>query len=276
MKQYCYLNGKIIPENKAAISIHDIGLLRGYALFESLRVYAGVPFLLKEHYERLKKSADLLKIKLPVNLGELSNIAVKLLNKNKLSDAALKIVLTGGESSGGFNYNFDKPTFIIFFEKLHCLSSETENGVKLITSEYSRSIPEIKSTNYLEAINRAQKLKKENAFELLYVNQGNILESQTGNFFMFLDNQLVTSKVDILHGVTRNHILKIAKDDFSVEERDIKVSELKRATECFITGSCKEIIPVVEVDNIKIGFGKVGPNTKVLIEKFAESIKNVI
>lgn len=276
MKQYCYLNGQIVPENKASIGIRDIGLLRGYALFESLRVYSGVPFQLKEHYERLKKSAEILKINLPISLDQFSDISARLLKKNKLKDVALKVVLTGGESSGGFNYSYDKPTLIMFFETLHCMTTEVENGVKLITSEYSRSIPEIKSTNYLEAINRAQKLKNEKVFELLYIQDSKILESQTGNFFMFIGDKLITPKADILHGVTRNHILKIAKDEFGTEERDIKVSELSKATECFITGSCKEIVPVVGIDDLKIGDGKVGPNTKTLINKFAESIKSVL
>lgn len=276
MAKYCYLNGKIVTENKAAISIHDIGLLRGYALFESLRIYSGVPFLLKEHYERLKKSAEVLKIKLPVGFSEFSKIATELLRKNKLKDVALKIILTGGNSSGGFNYNYDTPTLAMFFENLHDWREKYEKGEKLITSQYLRSIPEIKSTNYLEAINRAQKLAEKKAFELLYIYQGKILESQTGNFFMFIDDKLITPKEDILHGVTRNHVIKIAKSDFAVEERDIKVLELKKATECFITGSCKEIIPVVEIDDLKIGNGKVGKNTKKLIQMFAESIKNVL
>lgn len=272
MAQFCYLNGKIVPENKAAISIHDIGLLRGYALFESLRVYAGVPFLIKEHYERLKKSADILKVKLPVGFEELSSIAAKLLKKNKLSDAALKIVLTGGNSSGGFHYNYDVPTLIIFFEKLHDFRTVYKEGVKLVTSEYLRPFAGIKSTSYLGAINRSHALEKENAFEVLYLNDSKVLESQTGNFFMFIGDKLVTPKKDILFGVTRNFILKIVEKLFKVEERAILFSELKNATECLITGSCKEIVPVTQIDNIKIGNGKVGENTKQLIKLYQEHI----
>lgn len=272
MEKYCYLNGKIVPEKGAAISIHDIGLLRGYALFESLRVYAGVPFLLKEHYERLKKSADILKIKLPISYEELSDIATKLLKKNKLSGVALKIVLTGGNSSGGFNYNYDAPTLIIFPEELHCLSEIYKNGVKLVTSEYQRPFAEIKSTSYLEAINYSHSLANEKAFEILYLNDGKILESQTGNFFMFIGNKLITPKNNVLFGVTRNFVLKISKDKFKVEERDIKFSELKNATECFITGSCKELVPVTKINNEKIGDGDVGENTKTLIHLYKQFV----
>lgn len=273
MEKYCYLNGRIIPEKGAAISIHDIGLLRGYALFESLRVYSGIPFLLKEHFERLKKSSKILEIKLPVSFDELSKIAIKLLKKNRLSETALKIVLTGGESTGGFHYDYDTPTLIIFFEKLHDWEEIYKKGVKLATSEYLRPFAEVKSTNYLEAINRSQSMVKEQAFEILYLNDGKILESQTGNFFIFIGDKLVTPKKNVLFGVTRDFILKIAKDKFIIEERDIDIEELKDATECFITGSCKEIVPVIKIDDKKIGNGKVGKNTKLIMELYRDSIR---
>ena len=276
MQNFCFFNGKIVKEDEAKISLRDIGLLRGYGIFESLKTYAGKPFLLKKHYERLKKSAKELNINIPISERKLSNVINQLIAKNHLNEASIKIVLTGGVSSGGLKFNSNSPTFFVLTEKLHGLSNNIyNNGVKLITQKFLRSLPEIKSTNYLEAISKKQQLKKEGAFEFLFINNDEVLESSTGNFFMFLKNELVTPRENILHGVTRDFVLKIASKKFKIKERKISKKELFLANECFITGSHKEIVPVVQIDNKKINDGKVGPKTKNLMKEFRQATKTI-
>jgi len=268
MPKFCYFNGKIIPEDKAKIDLRDIGLLRGYGIFESLRTYNGKPFLLLAHYNRFKKSAQSLNIKLPVSFKILQKIISQLLQKNKFSGASIKIVLTGGIARG-LKYNPSSPTFFVLTEKLPGLpKSIYGSGVKLITQSFQRDLPKIKSTNYLFTVSQNNRLKKENAFELLFINGDKILESSTGNFFMFLGDDLITPKENILPGVTRDFILKIASKKFKVKEREIEQKELENADECFITGSHKEIIPVIQIDNKKIGNAKVGPKTKELMRLY--------
>lgn len=275
-QQYCYLNGKILPENEAKIGLHDIGLLRGYGLFESVRTYSHKPFLLKDHFIRFERSAKTLNIKLPISYKELNIIINKLIKKNNLKEASIKMVLTGGNSEGGLQYKPDSPTFFVITEKLLGLPKKIyQQGIKLITRNYLRNIPEIKSTNYLEAISQSQRLKKEKAFELLFTYENKVLESQTGNFFMFKKNKLITPKKNVLLGVTRNYIIKLAKDKFTVIEKDIREKELKNADECFITGSHKEIVPVTQINNQKINNAKVGQNTKYLMTEYKKSISQL-
>ena len=109
----------------------------------------------------------------------------------------------------------------------------------------------------------------------MFVSQGKILEGMGSNIFIFLCDILITPKKDILIGTTRNFVISLARKKFKVEEREVKMSELKKATECFVTSITKDILPVVKIDSYMIGKGKVGENTKRLMEMYAEQIDKI-
>jgi len=269
MKKYCYLNGKIISENEAKISLKDIAILRGYGVFEFLRTYNSKPFLLKEHFTRLRKSAKNLNLQLPISQKELFKQIKKLLLKNKFKESAIKLVLTGGQiiDSGGMEYDKNSPTFFILVDKLQELpKSFYQKGVKLITYEHLREIPGAKTINYITAIKLQNLCKRKKAFDILYTQNGFLLETTTSNFFIFKKDKLLTPKKNILIGLTRNFVIKLAKNKFKVEERDIDLKELERAEETFIASTTKEILPVVKIDNKIIGNGRVGKKTKYLMD----------
>lgn len=272
MSDFCYLNGKILPFEKAVINLNDIGILRGYGAFEALKTVNGKIFLFDEHFERLKKSAEYLGIKLPVTKTEIKEIIYELIKKNKIKNAAVRIVLTGGRSANTINFNSGSSTFYILVSELAPLKSEFyNNGAKLITLEYFRQIPELKTTAYLRAIKEINKRqKKEKFFEILYTDKGNILECATSNFFIFKDNKLITAYKGILRGTMRNLVINLAKVEFTAQESAIKIKDLNSATESFITATNKNILPVVKIDNKKIGDGRPGKNTKKLMEMLKE------
>lgn len=271
MTSYCYLNGKILPATNAKISVNDIGILRGYGVFDILRTYNGRPFQLKDHLKRFARSAKILNLVIPLSDRQLEDVIKKLIAKNGLKESRVRIVLTGGESMTGMDFNPKTPTLFILVEKFSALPAGWyKNGAKLITVEHQRNLPEAKIINYQTGIKNLPELKKRNAAELLYVHQGKILEGMGSNFFLIRGNTLITPEKNILKGTTRNLVLKLAKNKFRIHKREIKIGELKTADECFVTSITKGILPIVKIDKQIIAGGKVGPKTKQLMAELAK------
>lgn len=275
MSDYCYLNGKILPFDKAFLNLDDLGALRGYGVFEVLKTVNSRIFLYDEHFERLKNSAAYLGIKIPLKKSEIEEIIKKLIFKNKIKQATIRIVLTGGRSPDAMIFNPKTPTFYILVSEYKALNEKMfKNGVNLKTVFYARDFSEFKTTNYIEAVKIINgKQKKEKFFEILYVKDGKILEAATSNFFVFLGDTLITPRDFVLKGITRNLVLKLAENNFDIEERDLKIEELPRVSETFISATNKDILPVVKIDNKIIGEGKPGKNTIRLIEVLKEFVE---
>jgi branched-chain amino acid aminotransferase len=274
MIKYCYLNGRFILENKASVSVFDIGLLRGFAAFDFMRSYNGKVLLFDEHLNRLTRSAKILNIKISLTRVRIKEIIEKLLRKNKLKEAGIRIIITGGQSVNGISYNYDTPTFLILTQALpQYRAALYERGAKLITYEHGREIPRAKTTNYLTLLKLQNRKIRSGAAEVLYIAKGNILEGATSNFFIFKDDTLITAKDNILWGTRRKLVLKLARKKFKVSERTLLIAELKGATEAFITSTTREILPIVKIDNVKIGDGKVGQNTKELMNLFSQYVQ---
>ncbi len=263
---YCYFNGKIIPEKDAKISVNDIGLLRGFGIFDYMRTYNGKLVLADRHFRRFRNSAKEVGLKIPVSDKEIRKIIEKLIKKNKVRNAGIRIVLTGGESSDGLTFSLKTPTFFILTQELKAFNPEfLTRGVKLITHENLREKNRAKTINYVTKLSLKKAMESKKAYEILYIHEGNILECSTCNFYIFKGDVLITAKDNILLGTRRGMILQLAKKRFKIEERPVSISELKEAAEAFISSTTRGIIPVTVVDDIKIGDGKVGKNTKDLI-----------
>ena len=270
------MNGKFIDERDAKISVNDIGLHRNYGVFEVLRTYNGAPFLLKEHLNRLVKSAKEIGLVVPYSKKEISENISKILQKNKEEESLIKILVTGGESKDGMNPGI-KPTFLILTKPLPVTDKDIyKKGVKLITYEHKRFIPSAKTLNYIQLIKSFKELKKEKAFTLLYTSDGNVSEGATCNIFFYKSKKLITPKTGVLNGITRNLVIKLAGKNFTVDQKDIKLGILNSSEEVFITMTTKGIVPVVKIDKHTIGNGKPGKNTKIIMKLFDKYINNFI
>lgn len=273
LKGFCYLNGKFLLLEKAGINPLDLGFIRGYALLEVLRTYKGKIFAYQDHYQRLKEGADFLKLKIPVSKDQLENIINQIIRKNKLQEAKIKIILSGGISEEDFSIPA-KQTLFVYAEPLPIYPEELyEKGIKIISINHRRANPQIKVANYLEAIRFHHLLKAKNASELLYVYDDYIYECSSSNIFIFKKNVLITPNYAVLPGVTRKYVLYLAGKYFKTRVRLIKYKEAIKADEVFITSTTREILPVIQIDNYKINGGKVGENTKFLREKWKEFIE---
>lgn len=276
IKNIFYLNGRFVPEDKALISVYDLGLLRGYAVFDFLRTYNFKPFYLKEHLKRLLNSAKIIGLKHNYTIDNLEKIVIKTLSKNKhLKEAGIRIILTGGYSKDFITPS--KPNLIVMITPIKSLpKSLYRYGASLITKIYERIDPRAKTIIYTDAVRFLEEAKGKGAIEVLLISKDNeVLECTTSNFFIAKENAVITPTTDkILEGITRKVVIDLCKqNNIKIIERKIYYEELKEAIEAFITASNKEILPIVKIDKIKIGDGRVGQLTKFLIKKFQELTK---
>lgn len=271
-----YVNGKIVPVRDMRVSARDLGFLRGYAVFDYMFTMKGKPFLFEEHWNRLEMSAKMFDLRMPTPREEAYEIIQELWKMSDISDdrAVVRTMLTGGVSADGLTPEIGKETFCVMLEKFHGLDPALyETGAKLITLEHKRAIAHVKSSNYVFPILHGADRKKAKAVEMLYVSDGKVLEASVSNFFLVKKRVLITPKEEVLRGITRNHVVYLAKqNDILCEERDILVEELSDCDEAFITSSSKDILPITTVNDQVIADGNVGSVTKKLMEVFRESI----
>lgn len=272
---YCFLNGKVMPASEASVAISDLALLRGYGIFDYLRTYYGRPFRLQDYLDRFRASADDLRLPLKYSDVQITSIVDELLQRSYVTaDAGIRLLLTGGNSPDSMS--IAEPNFAIIIEYLPPTPREQyDHGVKLITYPYKRIFPLSKTTSYIVPIKMQPEVKAQNAFDLLYVFNGELFELTRNNFFLIKDNRLITAKEGVLEGVTRKVILELAKELFAIEVRRVSADELHTADEAFLSGSAKKIIPVVQVDNHTFSNGKPGPHTRKIMRLFDDYAERI-
>jgi branched-chain amino acid aminotransferase len=271
-----YMNGQYVREEEAKISILDLGILRGLGVFDYLRTYKGRPFHLWDHLLRLKYSAEHVGLTLPHSLSEIEEIVHQVQKLNHLPEASIKILVTGGVSPDQFT-PLPYSNLIIFAYPLTAYpSSYFTDGIKVISTRLNRSLPTSKTTQYTPAIVAMQQGKTQNAQEVLYINgKDEILEATTSNFFAFKKGTLYTCcSQEVLFGITREVVIQLITPHYPLETRALHYLEIAEIDEAFITASNKEVMPVVQIDSVQIGNGKVGPKTKQIMGLFRSYTQN--
>lgn len=277
--KFGYQNGKIRKMGDIKISPYDLGFLRGYAVFDVMRTTKkGKIFLLDEHYQRIKKSAKQIGLKFNLSKKEFENTIYKLMKRNQVKKVTIRTVVTGGIGKDGIIF-LGRENIMIFLEKFAFPKKENlEKGIKIITHNFKREIPKIKTTNYLEIISQQKRKQKAQAYEVLYIKDKKVFETSTSNIFIIKNNKIFTPKNGILLGTTRNLVVRLLKKNLPVGQAGkIKISEqeitekmLNSADEVFLTATSKNVLPVRKIDNKLVGDGKVGPLTKKIQQIFNE------
>lgn len=271
MKEYCFAEDKISLTKNAFIHPADIGLTRGYGIFDFFRTVNYKPLFLSDYLDRFINSAAHTQLPLSYNKEELAQIIYDLVEKNDLKEGGVRMVLSGGISDNHFSPAEGK--LFIFCEDLQLPAEEKfSKGVKLISEEYVRPLSKIKTTNYCQAVFSSLTWKEKNAEDVLYYYKGIISESSRSNIFIVKNGQLATAQSNVLKGITRKNILKLMPD---TEVRDITLEETLTADEVFMTSTTKRLLPVTQIDDQIIGNGKPGHLTISILEKFkAEEAKS--
>lgn len=265
-----YINGSFLEDEDAKISALDLGLIRGYGVFDYMRTYKGKPFHLNEHLLRLQYSAEQIGLDLSISLQEVRGIIEHLLEKCRYPESSIKIIATGGISSDYLMPQSNPSLIVHVYSHNGYPDSHYSDGIKAITTPLFRSIPLSKTIQYTPAIIALREAHLQNAQEALYLNsRSEILEATTSNFFAFKDDVLITPpQEEILLGITREVVLRLAKDHFKIDVRPLPYEEIETLSEAFISASNKEVMPLVQIDDIAIGSGKVGKNTQRMMQLF--------
>ncbi|GAB3500353.1 D-amino acid aminotransferase [Spirosoma knui] len=270
---YGYFNGTIAPADQLGVGVTDLGLLRGYGLFDYFLTYNGRPFQWDWYWERFQNSAQRMHLPLPLSKEETYGLLMDLIERNGGTDTAFRFVLTGGYSADSISV--ERPNLLILTEAIHPVQPvQYETGIKVILDDYVREMAEVKSTDYKRVILMAQAIKSAGAADLLYQKGGEISELSRSNFFITKGDRLITPDRHILRGITRRTVIQLAQSDFKVEERPVLLSELYDADEAFTTSSTKKVLPITQIGELTIGDGHVGPKAKFLLERFNEFVKN--
>jgi branched-subunit amino acid aminotransferase/4-amino-4-deoxychorismate lyase len=161
------------------------------------------------------------------------------------------------------------PNLLVRAENVPVLSSELfERGISIITENYTRDIPEIKSTDYKRLLSLQSVLQEKEAKDVLYHTKGQLTEMSRSNIFLVKNGIIKTPKKGILKGITRRTVLELAKPDFEVLETNIQLGEIFEADEVFTTSTNKKVMSIIKIDDIMIGGGLTGEVSKILLSRF--------
>lgn len=280
-----YIDGAFYPKSQAKVSVFDHGLLYGDGVFEGIRAYKGSVFKLKEHVDRLYRSAHMIMLEIPITRDQMVQAVVETLRKNYLKDSYIRLVVTRGVGDLGLNpKKCPKPTVIVITDAIALHKGEAkENGVTAMLSWVKRdpvdaTSHEIKSLNYLNSILAKIEANISGVDEAICLDKnGYVCEGVAENIFIVKNGKLFTppSYTGALSGITAQEVTKLAKSlDFEVEEKNLTPYELFNAEEVFFTGTAAEIVPVREINKRTINSGKPGPITKRLMEEFSKLVSD--
>lgn len=284
---FIWLDGHWQPWKDAKTHVLTHSLHYGLGIFEGLRAYATPQgtaiFRLKDHTDRLFRSAHILKMSLPFDKETLNEAQKEIILKNNLKAAYIRpICFYGAEGMGLRASNLKTHVAIAAWEWGAYLGKDgLEKGIKVRTSSYTRHHVNVmmckaKATgNYLNSILALHEALECGADEALLLDpEGYVAEGSGENFFMVRNGILSTPQLtSCLEGITRDTIITFARDlGLKVVERSITRDEVYVADECFFTGTAAEVTPIREVDGRIIGNGGRGHVTETLQTMYFDSV----
>lgn len=225
-------------------------------------------FHLEDHLSRLKESLEISQINFDINLHLIHPALSDILEKSDLNELRIRLHIPFS----------DLNTCIILVEELLPLSDLIyRSGVKVKTNQILRSNPRAKLTSFIQKASNEKSLLKTSGLEesIMTNNNRELLEGLTSNFFAIRKNEVLTAGTGILRGITRKLVLEEAElAGIKIDLHPVKIDELYELDEAFITSTSRGVMPVIKIDNVKIGNGKPGNLTKKLTKLFNKRISN--
>jgi branched-chain amino acid aminotransferase len=274
------VNGRVVDQEHAVVSVFDHGFLYGEGVYETIRTFNGRPFLFERHMQRLRNSSGMLALAVPLSDGELLDRCRETMQAAGLgggasSEAYIRVLVTRGV--GDLSYDpkaCPVPTVIVIVKPQIDPPDEVyEWGVMIaivpIVRNHPGSVnPLIKSNNLLNNALAMQEAVRRGAFEGVMRNyRGELAECTQSNLFVVKDSVALTPPLDagLLPGITRGFLFDIAPEaGVSIREAVLRDDDLLNADEVFLTNTTRGVLPVTRVDERTIGNGKPGPITRAL------------
>jgi branched-chain amino acid aminotransferase len=277
------VNGRVYDQEHAVISVFDHGFLYGEGVYETLRTYNGELFLFDRHVRRLRNSAGMLQLAVPLSDADLEarcreTVAAAGLGGGR-GEAYIRVLITRGIGDLTYDPAATPTPSIVVIAKPHVEPppGTYERGVKaalvgIVRNHPGTVNPLIKSNNLLNSALAMQEAVRKGAFEGIMRNyRGELAECSTANIFVVKTGAALTPPLDagLLPGITREFLFEIgAQIGVQVGDQVLRDDDLFGADEAFLTSTTREIVPIVQVDDRTIGEGRPGPVTRALLEAF--------
>jgi len=278
-----YIDGEFYPKSQAKISVYDHGFLYGDGVFEGIREYNNVVFKLKEHIDRLYRSAHAIMLQIPLTKEGMTKAVVETLQKNKMKDAYIRLIVSRGLGDLGLDpRKCPKPTVIVIADTINIKAGNAkEVGITTMFSWIRRNpvdatTHEIKSLNYLNSVLAKIEANANGVDEAICLEaSGCIAEGVGENIFIVRDGEIFTppTSTGALAGITADVVAELCeKLGIDLIITNLTPFMLFTADEAFFTGTAMEMVPIREVNKRVIGDGKPGPATKKLMVEFHKVI----
>ena len=267
MRINCSINGKAVPNSRAKISVFDNSLFYADGLFETLMAIGGKPVFLDDHLRRLEKGADLIGIKLPVSIETISRWIVGANKKNEAPVKKIRVTVTAGDSTFWAGKK-SAPRIIIIVTEYELPTKPFRLTVSPFRVDGRSPFRNVKTLSFIiEMTSRKQAYSEKYDDAILINRRDNVAETTSANLFWVKKGVLYTTPLTAgcLEGMTRKHIIDLAKkNDIPARIKNIKLDELLKSDEIFVTSSLKLILPVISIDTDKRYEYRSGPLTKRL------------
>lgn len=272
-------NGHIVDREKAIIHIEDRGFQFGDGVYEVIRIYNGKPFTLKEHIDRLYASAQKIYMEIPYSKQEITDLIINLLEQENASTCNLYLQISRGVVPRNHVIpETASPTLIGYLMPgTRPVDLMKTGGKAVITEDLRWHYCDIKSISLLGAVLAKKKATDAGCLEAILHRDGIITEGSSTNIWMVQNGKLFTHPANqfILNGITRQKVISLLDfNQLPYEETGFTVEQLQNADELFLTSTTMEIIPIVEVDGVKIGNGTPGDVTRKLQTLFEQEIEH--
>jgi D-alanine transaminase len=276
MSRVVYVNGSYVPEEQGKISIFDRGFLFADGIYEVTAVLKGKLVDYDAHMERLERSLGEIRMDWPCSKEELRAMHLEMVKRNHLEEGWIYMQITRGAADRDFKFPKGvKPTLIAFTQAKKLVDNpDAVKGVAVITVPDIRwARRDIKSVMLLAPVLGKQAAYEAGAFEAWMVEDGKVTEGTSSNAYIVKDGKVITRGLsnNILAGCTRRALFRLAQEKgVTIEERLFTPEEAYGADEAFLTSASNFVMPIVEIDNKRIGGGQPGPVSRKLRELFLE------